>query len=158
MHTYYNHSDHITQLQSGHRSRFGHNFFGVLEQLFVMIEGSAKRHSWFMEYQDAAGMHRKPLKGLSDTRWNCQGRSVEVVRSRLLAIIETLERIRDDSADRKVIGEAVGLLTCTNQFQFAVAIVFFSKLLSPLDTLATAIQGPDSTLHTVFAARRSYSF
>ena len=31
-----------------------------------------------------------------------------------------------------------------------MAIVFFSKLLSPLDTLATAIRGPASTLHTVF--------
>jgi len=27
--------------------------------------------------------------------------------------------------------------------------VFFSKLLSPLDTLTTAVQGPDSTLYTV---------
>lgn len=152
-HAHYNHcrshSCNLVIVKTVQCSRFGRNFFGVLEQLFVMIEGSAKRHSWFMEYQDAAGMHRKPLKGLSDTRWNCQGRSVEVVRSRLLAIIETLERIRDESADRKVIGEAVGLLACTNQFQFAVAIVFFSKLLSPLDTLTTAIQGPDSTLHTV---------
>ena len=27
--------------------------------------------------------------------------------------------------------------------------MFFSKLLSPLDTLTTAVQGPDSTLYTV---------
>jgi len=33
-------------------------------------------------------------------------------------------------------------------FEFAVAAVFF-KLLTPLDTLTTAVQGPDSTLHTV---------
>jgi len=58
-----------------------------------------------------------------------------VIRSRLLAADETLQRIRDESADRKVIGEAVALLACTNKFEFAVTAVFFSKLLSPLDTL-----------------------
>ena len=103
-----------------------------------------------MEYQTAAGLRPKPLKGLSDTCWNCQGRSVEVIRSRLPAVNETLQRIRVESADRKVIGEAVGLLACTRKFEFAMATVcFFFKLLSPLDTLTTAVQGPDSALHTV---------
>jgi len=85
------------------------------EQLFSVIEDSAKRHSWFREYQSAAGLHPKPLKGLSETRWNCQGRNVEVVRSRLPSVNETLQRIRDESADRKVTGDAVGLLTCTSK-------------------------------------------
>jgi len=124
-------------------------FFDVLEQLFSVIESSAKRYSWFMEYQSAAGLHPKPLKGLSETRWNCQGRSVEVVRSRLPSVNETLQRIRDESADRKVIGEAVGLLACTSKVEFAIALLFFSKLLSSLDTLTTAVQGSDSTLYTV---------
>ena len=78
-----------------------------------------------MEYQSAAGLRPKPLKGLSETRWNCQGRSVQVIRSRLLAVTETLERIRNESADRKVIGEAVGLLAYASKFEFAVAIEFF---------------------------------
>jgi len=51
--------------------------------------------------------------------------------------------------DRKVIGEVVGLLANTTKFEFAIAIVFFSRLLSPLDTLTTAIQGPESTLYTI---------
>ena len=130
------------------------HFFGVLEQLFSVfsvIESSAKRYSWFMEYQSAAGLHPKPLKGLSASRWNCQGRSVEVVpvRSRLQSVNETLQQIRDEFADRKVTGEAVGLLACTSKFEFAIALVFFSKLLSPRDTLTTAVEGPDSTLCTV---------
>lgn len=143
------HSCNLVIVKSVQCSRFGRNFFGVLEQLFTVIEGSAKRHSWFIDYQSAAGLRPKHLKGLSDTRWNCQGRSVAVIRGRLQAVNDTLERIRDESADRKIIGEVVGLLACTSKFEFAVGIEFFAKLLSPLDTLTTAIQGPDSTLHTV---------
>jgi len=93
------------------------NFFGVLEQL----------------------LHPKPLKGLSDPRWNCQGRTDEVVRSHLQSVNETLQRIRDKSADRKETGDAVGLLACTSKFEFAIALVFFSKILSPLDTLTIYI-------------------
>lgn len=112
-------------------TRFGRKFFGILEQLFVVIEGSAKRHEWFMDAQMATGVTPRPLKALSDTRWNCQGRSIEVVRSRLPAVIDTLVKIRDQSSDRKVIGEAAGLLACTNGYEFALAIEFFAKLLSP---------------------------
>jgi len=147
-------TSHCRSLVPYHRQRYsspscgdpGHGqqpsqtiFFGVLEQLFSVIEGSAKRHSWFMEYKSAADLHPKPLKGLSDPRWNCQGRTVEVVRSRLQGVNETLQRIRDKSAYRKVTGEAVGLLACTSKFEFAIALVFFSKLLSPLDTLTIYI-------------------
>ena len=151
---HYNHCrSHSSNLvvKSVQSTPFGRNFFGVLEQLFVMIEGSVKRHKWFTDIQQTAGLHPKALKALSDTRWNCQGRSVEVVRSRLAAINDTIEKIRDESSDRKVIGEAVGLLACTTKFEFAIALELFSKLLSPLDTLTAALQGQDSTLHTVVA-------
>jgi len=53
------HSCNLVIVKSVQCSRFGRNFFGVLEQLFSVIEGSAKRHSWFMEYQSAAGLRRK---------------------------------------------------------------------------------------------------
>lgn len=149
------HSCNLVIVKCVHSTTFGRTYFGVLEQLFVFIEGSARRHSWFMEAQKTAGLVPKPLKGLSDTRWNCQGRSVEVVRSRLAAVNEALSKIRDESVDRKAIGEAIGLLACINKFEFAIATVFFSKLLSPLDTLTTAIQGPDATLHTVVCLSQS---
>ena len=143
------HSSNLVVVKSAQSTRFGRHFFGILEQLFVTIEGSAKRHQMFTEAQEAAGINPRPLKALSDTRWNCQGRSIEVVRSRLTAVIDTLEKIRDESSDRKIIGEVVGLLACTTKFEFALAIELFSKLLSPLDTLIAALQGPDSTLYTV---------
>ena len=143
------HSSNLVIVKSAQATRFGRNFFGILEQLFVVIEGSAKRHMWFMDAQVAMGVRPKPLKALFDTRWNCQGRSIDVVRSRLAAVVDTLKKIRDESSDRKVIGEAVGLLACITKFEFVLAIEFFAKLLSPLDTLTAALQGPDSTLHTV---------
>jgi hypothetical protein len=109
-HAHYNHcrshSSNLVVVKSAQSTKFGRNFFGILEQLFVMIEGSAKRHSWFVDSQTALGLSPKALKALSDTRWNCQGRSVEVVRTRLKAINNTLIKIRDESSDRKVIGEA----------------------------------------------------
>jgi hypothetical protein len=143
------HSSNLVVVKSAQGTTFGRKYFGVLEQLFVMIEGSAKRHNWFIEEQKAAGLIPKHLKALSDTRWNCQGRSVEVVRSRLAAVNSTVAIIRDQSMDRKVIGEAIGLLACTTKFEFVIATEFFAKLLSPLDTLTRALQGPDSTLRTV---------
>ena len=48
----------------------------------------------------------------------------------LVAVNETLEKIRDESSDRKVVGEAVGLLACTVKFEFALAIELFAKILS----------------------------
>ncbi len=41
-----------------------------------------------MEAQATKNLVHKPLKVFSDTRWNCQGRSVEFVRIRLTAINE----------------------------------------------------------------------
>jgi hypothetical protein len=61
------HSCNLVIVKSVHSSVFGRTYFGVLEQLFVVIEGSAKRHSWFMEAQKTAGLIPKPLKGLSGT-------------------------------------------------------------------------------------------
>lgn len=143
------HSSNLVVVKSCQKTQFGRNFFGILEQLFVMIEGSTKRHGWFMSIQEEAGLQKKAMKALSDTRWNCQGRSVEVVRTRLAAVNETLSKIADESSDRKVIGEAAGLLSCTSQFEFVLAVEFFARLLSPLDVLTKALQGPDSTLHSV---------
>ena len=40
------------------------------------------------------------------------------------------------------------------KFEFAVRC-FFAKLLSPLDTLAITMQGPDSTLHTVVSLSKA---
>ena len=91
----------------------------------MVIEGSAKRHSWFMDAQKAAGLIPKALEALSDTLWNCQGRSVEVVRSRLAAVNETLEKIWHESVDRKVVGEVVGLLACTQKIEFALVTFFW---------------------------------
>jgi Domain of unknown function (DUF4371)/hAT family C-terminal dimerisation region len=158
-HAHYNHcrshSSNLVVVKSAQSTPFGRNFFGILEQLYVMIEGSAKRHQWFLECQTANGLPPKSLKALSDTRWNCQGRSVDVVRTRLTAVNETLRKIRDESSDRKVVGEAVGLLSCTIKFEFALAIELFAKILSPLDTLTRALQGPDATLHTVTTLSRA---
>ena len=46
----------------------------------------------FMEANSTAGLHAKPLKGLSDTWWNCQGSSMEEVPSGLGAVDERLEK------------------------------------------------------------------
>jgi len=50
---------HRCNLVIGQSTKFGRNFFGVLQQLFVVIEGSSKCHNWFMEAQKAAGLHRE---------------------------------------------------------------------------------------------------
>ena len=66
---------------------------------------------------------------------------------------DTLTKIRDGSCDRKVFGEAVGLLPCAKQFEFVLEIDFFARLLSPLDDLTKALQGPDPTFKTVIVLR-----
>ena len=53
----------------------------------------------------------------------------------------------------KVVGEAVGLLACTKQFELVLAIEFFARLLSPLGVLTKSSQGPDATLHTAIILR-----
>jgi hypothetical protein len=105
-HHCHSHSCNLVIIKSVQCTKFGRNFFIVLQQLFVVIEGSAKRQNWFMEIQQSQNLTPRTLNGLSDTRWNCQGRSVESVSCRLRAVIETLEKIEDESSDRKVIGES----------------------------------------------------
>jgi hypothetical protein len=66
------HSCNLVIVNSVHSVRFGRNFLLLLQQLFVLIEGSAKRHHWFMEIQKEQGLHPKALEALCDTRWNYQ--------------------------------------------------------------------------------------
>jgi hypothetical protein len=130
---------------------FARHFFGTVEQLFVLIEGSAKRHSWFLEFQEKKNVSKiKHLKALSNTRWNCQGRSISVIKSRLSSITATLSKIMNDSCtDKSPSANAVGLLKAVECFEFIVGLVFFEKLLLPLDCLTSTVQGPDCDLHQV---------
>ena len=43
------HSSCLVVVKSAQSTRFGRHFFGILEQLFVTMEGSAKRHQWFID-------------------------------------------------------------------------------------------------------------
>lgn len=53
------------------------------------------------------------------------------------------------SHEHTAISLSLNLPCVFNQYEFELEIEFFAKLLSSLNTLIAALQGPDSTLHTV---------
>jgi len=123
------------------------NFFSLFspELHFGVIEGSANRHSWSMEYKNAPGLRPNPLKGLSDTRRNCHGRSVqlEVVRSRIYNLLMMKHCSGSDTsllAKKEHRPGIIGLLGSTCKSEFAVAVMFFfiqTDVTAGQDTLTT---------------------
>ena len=79
---------------------------------------------------------------------------MEVVRSRLSAVNETLEKVRNESPDRNVIGEVFGLLANTINFEFAVGISSSRKFFTFGHTYHRH-SGPDSTLRTAVSVSQA---
>ena len=78
------------------------DFFGTLQNLYVLIETCTKRHVMYLKHQrelnasDDEGKKKREyiLKKLSDTRWACRADSITAIYHTFEAVIATLKEIR----------------------------------------------------------------
>ena len=126
-------------------NRMARDFFGIVEQLYVCVEGSPLRHSYFLERQMEICQTQLHLKGLSETRWNCRAASLERLRNPgiLQAVVDTLEHIADTTTDGQSRGSAVGLVTALRRFSFILSLCVLSPVMSVLNDVSEHLQKPD---------------
>lgn len=129
-------------------NRFARDFFGIVEQLFVFVEGSALRHTFFLECQKEIAGTSYHLQGISDTRWNCRAKSLERLQQDgvLKAILNTLEHVADTTSDGQVRGTAVGLIATVNSFRFILCLCVITPVLSVLNDVSEVLQKSDIDL------------
>lgn len=125
------------------------DFFGLVEQMYATIEGSAQRHEAFMACQRKNRPDSTPRKlaGLSDTRWNCRAVSLSVLLEPgiLLSVMETLGDIAASASDGRARAAALGLSKCID-FKFILPLVVFGDIFHRMDVVSTALQGRDLDL------------
>ena len=105
--------------------------FGVLQQLYVYIERSPKRHRQYMEHLKTAGAESGPrlLQSLCETRWSARFTNLRIVDSRLPDIIKTLSELSHDDVEASQL--------CKSLMKFD--IVFGIKLLRLVFGYANAV-------------------
>jgi hypothetical protein len=123
-------------------NRYARNFFGTVELLYAFVEGSALRHSYFVERQFKIAGTRLHLKGLSETRWNCRASSLERLKQKgvLQAVLDTIEHVGDTTSDGTARGKAIGLLSTIKQFEFVVCLCSLSPVLALINTVSEYLQ------------------
>ncbi len=129
------------------------NFFGLVEQLYSFMEGSAKRHSLFIDVQQKLASerdHSKPqtLKSLSTTRWSARTDNCRALLETLPSVIETLDQIQTgDRFDKESSGTAMALSKAID-FEFCLHLVALSKILSVTGVFSRYLQKEDMDIST----------
>uniref|UniRef100_A0A8C1U6P6 HAT C-terminal dimerisation domain-containing protein n=1 Tax=Cyprinus carpio TaxID=7962 RepID=A0A8C1U6P6_CYPCA len=117
------------------------------------MEGSAKRHSLFIDVQQKLASerdHSKPqtLKSLSTTRWSARTDNCRALLESLPSVIETLEQIQTgDRFDKESSGTAMALSKAID-FEFCLHLVALSKILSVTGVLSRYLQKEDMDIST----------
>nr|XP_055045508.1 zinc finger MYM-type protein 1-like [Misgurnus anguillicaudatus] len=124
------------------------NFFGLVEQLYLFMEGSAKRHCFFIDVQKKLAAERddkktQTLKSLSSTRWATRLDNCKALLEALPSVIETLDQIQTgDRFDKESSGTAMALSKAID-FEFCLHLVALSRILSVTGVLSRYLQKED---------------
>ena len=95
------------------------NTLGLMQQLYVFLESSPKRHAMFLKQGDVV----TTLKSLSVTRWTAHESSRKVIEAELPNIIKTLNDMTKERV-AKVSFEAKSLLKAVLHFEFILGFLF----------------------------------
>ena len=115
------------------------NVLGVVNSLYKLLEGSAKRHSRFQAIQEKLGGSSVTLKRLCETRWSSRYEAVHAIKSSFDAIIHTLEAISTEDAELGP--EASCLLKSVQTFHFFFYISVLEEVLGKTAVLSRYLQG-----------------
>lgn len=128
------------------------NFFGVTEQLCSFMEGSTKRHGFFIDVQKELvenDLRRTQiLKALSVTRW---AEWIDKCRVILIAMdfgVEKLDRIQtSDAFDRDTSGTVKALRKAID-FEFCLHLVTLNRVITVTSIISKYPQGADMDIST----------
>lgn len=105
------------------------DLFVTLEKLYGFVSSSKNRVWLFEKFQKQRypKSQIKRLKRVDTTRWNSQSSALTTVHDTFLAILDTLEAIRqgEGSADRKAGFEAGNLISYMTTERFIFTTLFF---------------------------------
>lgn len=128
------------------------NALNVVNSLYNLINASPKRFSIFenicKKSEDATF---KKLCSLSKTRWTVRHRALLAVIENFPQIIETLDRISNDSTNMKIAGEADGLQKLISNFEFIFSLNFLYRILSVTDILSKELQSETLDILSLFS-------
>ena len=126
--------------------------FDVLQKLYVLIEGSPKRHSEYLSCLSDLRLENGPsvLQSLSATRWSARCVNLRIVYRCLPAI----KRFLEDQETR----DARGMLAVVNGAQFSFGLQFLRELFISVNATSEALQASETDLAaaaTAIASLRS---
>lgn len=125
--------------------------FGVLQQLYVYIERSPKRHRHYMDQLEAAAAGSseldsgpKLLQSLCATRWSARFTNLRIVDRRLPEIIKTLNELSHDDVD------AAQLCKSLMQFEIVFEIKLLRLVFGYANEVSEYLQKTDIDVFTAF--------
>ena len=124
------------------------NFFSCIQALYVFLSRSAPRHELFLRTQQERGEKKIELERLADTRWCYWFSSIQKIRTRLGAILETLRVISDEANSTEDRSEASGLLA-TIDAKFLLILEIMSSILGSVDIASRQLQSKSLVLSGV---------
>ena len=125
-------------------------FFATLEELYVFIEGSPKRHHRFFEIQKDLNLTPRSLKRHAETRWETHHKVIEDTLATYPAVIRMLEDMIETETDTSVVAKANGLLLSIEKLEFIAMLVIFNKVLQMTSILSKTLQANDVDLAECF--------
>ncbi|KAF0703510.1 zinc finger MYM-type protein 1-like, partial [Aphis craccivora] len=120
------------------------DFFGTVRSL-VNFLSARKRTAKYVELQKSIYPKERirRLKHFSNTRWTYHDRCIDVMLKTYKAVIETLQFIMSDEADKKICDMAKGFYKNLNKFSFIVTAHLMKKIFSATTPLSVYLQAPD---------------
>ena len=113
---------------------------GTVQQLYVFLEASPKRHSLFQKVDISEdGAFVRTLKNLSATRWSANWEAVRAVNDEMFRIIKCLIELRKDR-DAKISSTAKALLINILDFEFVFGLHLLKIILPSTSKLSSFIQ------------------
>ena len=124
----YAHVLNLVIVDSMTNNRIARDFFGTLQNLYVLIETCTKRHAIFCNFQDksnatsdAQKTTKYVLKKLSDTRWACRADSIKAIYHTVESVVATLKEVLKVEKKPNIYAEAKGILRSID-FEFILAV------------------------------------
>ena len=127
----YAHVLNLDIVDSMTKNEIARDFFGTLQNLYLLIETCTKRHAIFCKFQAQLNESQKAqkyiLKKLSDTRWACRADSIKAICHTIGSVIATLKQVAKVEKKPNIYPAANGLLRSIN-FEYILALVVRIRL------------------------------
>lgn len=116
------------------------NVLGLVDTLYKLLEGSAKRHVRFKGIQESVDSTKPTtaLKRICDTRWSSRYEAVRAIKVTFKAIVQTLQNIASDDAELR--SDAVCLQKSVETFEFYFYISVLEATLGKTAVLSDFLQ------------------